>query len=43
MDFVDDLVHVHGFQRQVERLPEVAEHLLPRQIAFLDFVELGLH
>src|SRR5881398_535654 len=37
---VDQLLHVHRVERLGERPPEVAQHLLPREIAFLHLVEL---
>src|SRR5207245_11519913 len=40
---VDDLVDVHGFQRAIERPPEVTEYRFPVEIPFLDLVQLVLH
>src|SRR5438445_653462 len=40
---VDQLLHVHRVERLGERPPEVAQHLLPREIAFLHLVELIFH
>src|SRR5512145_1191626 len=41
--FVDDLVHIHGFECDAERLPEIAQDILPGEVALFDLVELGLH
>src|SRR2546429_1120439 len=40
---VDQLLDVDRFECLGERPPEVAQHLLPRQVAFLDLVELVFH
>src|SRR2546425_82088 len=40
---VDELLHVHRVERLRERPPEVAQHLLPAEVALLDLVELVLH
>src|SRR5947207_1647352 len=40
---VDQLLHVHGTARLRTPDPGVAQHLLPREIAFFHLVELVLH
>src|SRR2546428_2108552 len=40
---VDDLVDIHGFQRTVERSPEVPQHGLPVEFALFDLVQPGFH